>query len=179
MNSEIKKIAILGSTGSVGMQSVEVAKNLSCEVDLLMASSSVDVIEAQARELKPKVCVMTNDKAAEILKTKLSDTDIKVYSGEKSAISAIEESSAEVAVNAVSGFADEVKDYSLSVTDPKNLLGTLPEEKRAVLKGILEGDPRPSYIKDGDRVYTFLYSDLEISFKVDSGVLELTDVKKK
>ena len=105
MNSEIKKIAILGSTGSVGMQSVEVAKNLSCEVDLLMASSSVDVIEAQARELKPKVCVMTNDKAAEILKTKLSDTDIKVYSGEKSAIFAIEESSAEVAVNAVSGFA--------------------------------------------------------------------------
>ena len=93
MNSEIKKIAILGSTGSVGMQSVEVAKNLSCGVDLLMASSSVDVIEAQAREFKPKVCVMTNDKAAEILKTKLSDTDIKVYSGEKSAISAIEESS--------------------------------------------------------------------------------------
>ena len=105
MNSEINKIAILGSTGSVGMQSVEVAKNLSCEVDLLMASSSVDVIEAQARELKPKVCVMTNENAAEILKTRLADTDIKVYSGEKSAISAIEESSAEVAVNAVSGFA--------------------------------------------------------------------------
>ena len=105
MNSEIKKIAILGSTGSVGMQSVEVAKNLSCEVDLLMASSSVDVIEAQARELKPKVCVMTNENVAEILKTRLADTDIKVYSGEKSAISAIEESSAEVTVNAVSGFA--------------------------------------------------------------------------
>ena len=105
MNSEIKKIAILGSTGSVGIQSVEVARNLSCEVDLLMASSSVDTIEAQARELKPKVCVMTNEAAADLLKTRLADTDIKVYSGEKSAISAIEESSAKVAVNAVSGFA--------------------------------------------------------------------------
>ena len=105
MNSEAKKIAILGSTGSVGMQSVEVARNLSCNVDLLMASSSVDTIEAQARELKPKVCVMTNENAADLLKTRLADTDIKVYAGEKSAISAIEESSAEVAVNAVSGFA--------------------------------------------------------------------------
>ena len=105
MSSEAKKIAILGSTGSVGMQSVEVARNLSCEVDLLMASSSVDTIEAQARELKPKVCVMTNEAAADLLKTRLADTDIKVYSGEKSAISAIEESSAKVAVNAVSGFA--------------------------------------------------------------------------
>ena len=105
MNSEAKKIAILGSTGSVGMQSVEVARNLSCNVDLLMASSSVDTIEAQARELKPKICVMTNENAADLLKTRLADTDIKVYAGEKSAISAIEESSAEVAVNAVSGFA--------------------------------------------------------------------------
>ena len=105
MNSEAKKIAILGSTGSVGMQSVEVARNLSCNVDLLIASSSVDTIEAQARELKPKVCVMTNENAADLLKTRLADTDIKVYAGEKSAISAIEESSAEVAVNAVSGFA--------------------------------------------------------------------------
>ena len=105
MNSEIKKIAILGSTGSVGIQSVEVARNLSCEVDLLMASSSVETIEVQARDLKPKVCVMTNEAAADLLKTRLADTDIKVYSGEKSAISAIEESSAKVAVNAVSGFA--------------------------------------------------------------------------
>lgn len=105
MNFKAKKIAILGSTGSVGIQSVEVARNLSCEVDLLMASSSVETIEAQARELKPKVCVMTNEAAADLLKTRLADTDIKVYSGEKSAISAIEESPAKVAVNAVSGFA--------------------------------------------------------------------------
>ncbi|MBQ9704015.1 MAG: 1-deoxy-D-xylulose-5-phosphate reductoisomerase [Clostridia bacterium] len=105
MNTEIKKIAILGSTGSVGMQSVEVAENLSCQVDLLMASSSVDIIENQARLVNPRVCVMTNDNAASLLKTKLADTDIKVYSGEKSAMHAIEESDASVAVNAVSGFA--------------------------------------------------------------------------
>ena len=105
MSNQNKKIAILGSTGSVGMQSVEVAENLQCDVDLLMASSSVSVIEAQARKLKPRVCVMTDESAASSLKTKLADTDIRVYSGEASAIEAITESDACVAVNAVSGFA--------------------------------------------------------------------------
>lgn len=105
MDQNYKKIAILGSTGSVGMQSVEVAENLSCNVDLLMASSSVDTMEAQARKLLPKVCVMTDEKSASELKTKLADTDIKVYSGTESALNAIIESDAEVAVNAVSGFA--------------------------------------------------------------------------
>lgn len=98
-------VAILGSTGSVGMQSVEVAKHLGLKVDLLLASSSVDKIEKQARELNPKVCVMTDEKAADELKIKLADTQVRVYSGEKSALSAIEESEASTAVDAVGGFA--------------------------------------------------------------------------
>ena len=105
MNMENKTVAILGSTGSVGMQSVEVVNNLRCNVDLLMASSSVSIIEKQARMLKPSVCVMTDINAAAILKTKLADTDIKVYGGKDASLSAIMESGADVAVNAVSGFA--------------------------------------------------------------------------
>lgn len=105
MKTENLRVAILGSTGSVGIQSIEVCQNLNCNVDLLMASSSVDVIEKQARLLKPRVCVMTDPYSAGLLKTKLADTDIKVYSGEESASDAIMESNASVAVNAVSGFA--------------------------------------------------------------------------
>ena len=105
MNTENTKIAILGSTGSVGIQSVEVCQNLKCKVDLLMASSSVDVIEKQARLLKPRVCVMTNPDSANLLKARLADMDVKVYSGEEDAAKAIMESDASVAVNAVSGFA--------------------------------------------------------------------------
>lgn len=100
-----KSIAILGSTGSVGTQSIEVASFHKLNVDLLTASSSVDEMERQARLVNPKVCVLTNETAANELKIKLADTDIKVYGGESSAISAIEESKASVAVNAVSGFA--------------------------------------------------------------------------
>ncbi len=105
MNNVNKKIAILGSTGSVGKQSVEIAKYLNLNVDLITASSSVDVIEKQARELKPRACVLTNKDSAKDLKTKLADTSIKVYGGEDDAIRAIQESEADVAVNAVSGFA--------------------------------------------------------------------------
>ena len=81
--------------------------------------------------------------------------------------------------DAVSGFADGVKDYSLEVIIPEDILSRVPLKKRESLKGILEGDPRPSYIKDPDRVYTFLYAEMEISFKVKDGVLEVTDIKEK
>lgn len=107
-NNDMKfdeSIAILGSTGSVGTQSIEVASLHKLNVDLLTASSSVNEMERQARLVNPKMCVLTNENAANELKIKLADTDIKVYGGESSAISAIEESSASVAVNAVSGFA--------------------------------------------------------------------------
>ena len=100
-----KSIAILGSTGSIGKQSVEIAEFHKLKVDLLTASSSVDEMERQARLVLPKTCVLTDEKAANNLRTRLADTSVKVYGGESSAISAIEESGAFVAVNAVSGFA--------------------------------------------------------------------------
>ncbi len=105
MSMNEKSIAILGSTGSVGKQSVEVALSLNLQVDLLTASSSVDEIEAQARLLKPSVCVLTNERSASALKEKLADTNVKVYGGEKSAIDAISDSRATTAINAVSGFS--------------------------------------------------------------------------
>lgn len=101
----LKSLAILGSTGSVGQQSVEVAKHLNLDVDLLSASSSVELIEKQARELNPNVCVLTDKSAADELKVKLADTSIKVYGGENELLKIIEESTAEVAVNSISGFA--------------------------------------------------------------------------
>ena len=100
-----KSIAILGSTGSVGKQSVEVAASLGLKVDLLTASSSVEEIESQARLLNPSVCVLINVASANALKEKLADTSIKVYGGESSALDSVMESQARVAVNAVSGFS--------------------------------------------------------------------------
>ncbi len=102
---ENKKIAILGSTGSVGKQSLEVAEHLGIDVCLLTASSSVLEMEAQVRKFKPKYAAMSCEKAANELRIALADMNIKIYSGENGICEAIRESAADVVVNAISGSA--------------------------------------------------------------------------
>lgn len=77
----MKKVAILGSTGSIGTQSVEVCEKHGLEITALAAHSSVDLLEEQARKLKPKyVGIYREDKYSE-LKSRLADTSIKVLCG--------------------------------------------------------------------------------------------------
>ena len=105
MTDNRSSIAILGSTGSVGKQSVEVARLLNLKIDLLVSNSSVNTIEEQAREFKPRCCVLTDKNSAKALKEKLSDTKIQVFGGEDSLNEIILESKAKTAINAISGFA--------------------------------------------------------------------------
>ena len=81
--------------------------------------------------------------------------------------------------DAVGGFADGVMDYSLDVIFPENLLSRIEKSKRAGLITLLENDPRPSYISDSERIYTFDFAEYEISFKADGKTLTVTDVKTK
>ena len=85
MNNEIigsKSIAILGSTGSIGTQTLEVVRsNPQLKVTALAANSSVEKLEAQVREFHPKVVCMWAEKAAEDLRTRISDLDVKVVTG--------------------------------------------------------------------------------------------------
>ncbi len=74
---------ILGSTGSVGQQAVDVARQLNIKVNALSAHRDVKSVEEQAREFKVKACAMSDESAAKELKLQLSDTDIKVYSGSR------------------------------------------------------------------------------------------------
>ena len=80
---------------------------------------------------------------------------------------------------AVSGFADERKDYMLKVEIPMELLEHIPENKCSALLKILSNDPRPQYINDPDRVFGFEYADLEIRFTVKDGVLTVTEIEEK
>ncbi len=78
----MKNIAILGSTGSIGTQTLEVAEvNDEINVVSLCANKNVDLIEKQIRKFKPKLAAMMDEKAAETLKTKVADTDTVVLSG--------------------------------------------------------------------------------------------------
>lgn len=81
--------------------------------------------------------------------------------------------------DAKGGFADGVIGYSLKVDLSAELLSLVPEDKRSSLITILENDPRPSYKPDGEHIYTFAFAELEISFKVDGGILTVTEITQK
>ena len=80
---------------------------------------------------------------------------------------------------AIGGFADAVKDYSVEVCFPDEFLSLIEHSKRADLIKILENDPRPSYIEDENRIYTFSFADYEISFTVKAKVLTVIGVEKR
>ena len=100
-----KTIAVLGATGSVGQQALDVAASRGYRVDYLSAASSVDKMEFLARRFKPRAVNMTDPAAAEALKIALADTDVRVTSGESALLEGIAESSAEVVVNSILGGA--------------------------------------------------------------------------
>ncbi len=102
----VKRITILGSTGSIGTQTLEVVREYpEIKVAAITANSNIKLLEAQAREFSPElVCVMDEKKAAE-LKIKLADTDIKVLGGRESLVTAATWKSADTIVTAVVGIS--------------------------------------------------------------------------
>ncbi len=78
--------------------------------------------------------------------------------------------------SAVCGYADMMKDYTLKVEIPDQLLAKVPEEKRLALIECLENDPRPSYQEDG-REYGMSYAGLNIKFKVKDNTLMVFDIE--
>ena len=76
-----KTISILGSTGSIGRQTLEVAEQLGLTVAAITAHNRVELAEEQARKLRPRLVVMTDEAAAKDLRTRLADTDVKVHGG--------------------------------------------------------------------------------------------------
>ena len=86
---------------------------------------------------------------------------------------------ADAVPDAVSGFADGVKDHSLDVVIDDDLVNPLPSEPFETLIQILSQDPRPSYQNDPDRVYGFEYADCEVKFTVNGKILYVKSITKK
>ena len=100
---KIGTISILGSTGSIGRQTLSVAEHLGVRVCALTANGNVDRIEEQARKFQPKLCVMMDPEAADELKKRLSGTGITVRSGMDGLIEAASMDEAETVITAVMG----------------------------------------------------------------------------
>ena len=76
-----KTISILGSTGSIGRQTLEVAEQLGLTVAAITAHNSVQLAEEQARKVQPRQVIMTDESAAKDLKVRLADTKTRVHGG--------------------------------------------------------------------------------------------------
>ena len=100
-----ENLSILGSTGSIGKQSLDVCRKCGYGVKALTAFSSVDEIEKQAREFKPEKVALVDEKSASDLKIKLADTDIKVLGGMDGVCECAEIQSADTVLNSVVGMA--------------------------------------------------------------------------
>lgn len=105
MEHIMKKLAILGSTGSIGTQTLDVVRfhPEDFQAVALAANRNVDLIEKQAREFKPLLAVMGEEKAAEELRTRLADTDIRVLSGMDGLIQMARMEESDILVTAIVG----------------------------------------------------------------------------
>ena len=103
----MKRISILGSTGSIGTQTIEVCRNLKdINIEAITANSNIDIVEKQAEEFRPKLIAIMNYDKAEELKERLSKTtmsNIKVLSGMEGLVEAATIESAETIVVSVVG----------------------------------------------------------------------------
>ncbi len=100
----MKKIAILGSTGSIGTQTLEIVRaNKDLEVTALAAGSNIVLLEAQIREFHPSLAaVWEEDKAAE-LRVRVADLDVKVVSGMDGLLETATQSASDILVTAIVG----------------------------------------------------------------------------
>ena len=99
----VHSISILGSTGSIGRQTVAVAEHLGLNVRALTTNRNIQLAEEQARRLHPAFVAVTDEASAKALRIALADTDIAVGGGEYALCEAAVISDTDAVVTAVSG----------------------------------------------------------------------------
>jgi 1-deoxy-D-xylulose-5-phosphate reductoisomerase len=105
--TEKKKIAILGSTGSIGTQALEIAREQkdSIQIEVLTANSNADLLIAQAKEFNPNHVVIADESKYLQVKEALANDDIKVFAGNKSIADVMEITSADTVLTAMVGYS--------------------------------------------------------------------------
>lgn len=101
----MKKLTILGSTGSIGTQALNVAEKLGIEITALAAGGrNIDLLETQARRWTPEILAVQDEKSAKELKARLKDTSVKVLGGSEAIVYAAQIKT-DVVLNAIVGIA--------------------------------------------------------------------------
>ena len=100
----MKSLSVLGSTGSIGTQTLDVCRKLGYSIVALAAGSNIELLEQQAREFMPKLVAVYDEKAAKRLSIALFDTGITVLGGEEGVLKA-SQIECDIVLNAVTGIA--------------------------------------------------------------------------
>lgn len=98
-------VIVLGSTGSIGTQTLDCVEKIGASVCAMCAGTKVDLFEQQIRKFMPKAVAMSDSKAAETLKNRISDLNIPVFSGEEGVLRLFDEVPCDVCVNGIVGVA--------------------------------------------------------------------------
>ena len=100
----MKKIAVLGSTGSIGTQTLEIVRtNKDIKVTALAAGRNIDLLEKQIREFEPKLAAVWNEELASELKSRVRDMQVEVLSGMDGLLAVASEQESEILVTAIVG----------------------------------------------------------------------------
>lgn len=101
----MKRIAVLGSTGSIGVQTLDVVRHMSgsMEVTALGCRSSIDLLERQVREFHPRLAAVYDEAAASDLRVRIADTETTVVSGMDGLIRMCSEEESDIVVTAIVG----------------------------------------------------------------------------
>ena len=116
----VNKLSVLGSTGSIGTQTLDVARKHNMQISALTAHSNIELLEEQIREFKPAVAVVYDENRAKELKLKIKDLDTKVYSGMDGLLHAATLDDCDLVVNAVVGMVG-LKPTLASIEAKKNI----------------------------------------------------------
>ena len=99
----MKRVSILGSTGSIGTQSLDVCEKAGYELHTLCAHRNITLLEEQARKYRPKQVIVTDEQAGKDLSVKLADTGIPVHCGFDALLDAVQDSEQDVIINSLMG----------------------------------------------------------------------------
>ncbi|MBR5527675.1 MAG: 1-deoxy-D-xylulose-5-phosphate reductoisomerase [Clostridia bacterium] len=115
-----EKLCILGSTGSIGTQALEVASHLGITVDAICAHSNTKLLEEQIRKYSPAMCAVTDEEAAKQLKISVADTNCRILGGKTSSSELAACTSADTVLNSIIGFAGLTPTMA-AIREKKNL----------------------------------------------------------
>ena len=100
-----KSITLLGSTGSIGVQALDVAAFHGMNIEALCFGSNIKLGESQVRKFSPRFCAVFDEKAALDLKTRIADTETEIFCGTDGICEMTEAAGSDICLNAISGFA--------------------------------------------------------------------------